>query len=86
VAYASGSWLPRHWLAAGMFALLSQASSQLESRYEKEALAVSGIGHPPTHYNSAGDLEDRYARVQPQCAARADRMSVFGVLATYRIT
>jgi hypothetical protein len=42
-----------------MFALLSQLSNQLESRYEKEALAVSGIGHPPSHYNSAGDLEDR---------------------------
>lgn len=64
-----------------MFALLSQASSQLESRYEKEALAVSGIGHPPTHYNSAGDLEDRYARVQEQGAVcspcRPDECSGF---------
>ena len=34
-------------------------SNQLESHYEKEALAVSGVGHPPSHYNASGDLEDR---------------------------
>ena len=52
-----------------MFALLNQASNQLETRYEKEALAVSGIGHPPSHYNTAGDLEDR-------CRASADATEI----------